>query len=89
MPQLVAELNPPGEHLSEFATGFVGRGTEGGRALAFWVLCPPSNEGSVFISDFFGGRPSECSVQPALNRKLCRGLRHIQTISLQVVLGLS
>ena len=57
---MVAELNPPSEHLSEFATGFVGRGTEGGRALAFWVLCPPSNEGSVFISDFFGVRPSEC-----------------------------
>ena len=82
MPELLAEFDPPGEHLSEFAAGFVGCGAKGGCTRAFWVLGPPADEDSVVISDFFGGGTRERSIQPALQWKLVRGPRHARIVAL-------
>ena len=81
MSELLTDLDPPGEHLSEMAAGFVGRGTKTGCARALRVLGPPPDEHSVIISDLFGGRPRKRSIQPALKRKLSRGLCHVRTLT--------
>lgn len=82
MSELLAELNPADEHLSEIAAGFVRGRTKGRCALALGVLGPPSHEDSIVVADFLGERPRKRSIQPAINWKLSRRLTHAQTITL-------
>ena len=68
MAELPTEFEPPCEYRPELAESFVGSGTESGRTRAFRILRPPSDQDTVIIADFFGGRPCKGSVQPVPER---------------------